>query len=61
LVAAAIVLCLRCAVAHYGELPAAGGMEREGSLAIREDVAEIAEAADPERSQPVASSELEPA
>jgi hypothetical protein len=61
LVAAAIVLCLRCAVAHYGELPAAGGMEREGSLAIREDVAEIAEAADPKRSQPVASSELEPA
>jgi hypothetical protein len=61
LVAAAIVLCLRCAVAHYGELPAAGGVDREGSLAIREDAVEIAEAAAPERGQPVASSKLEPA
>jgi hypothetical protein len=35
-------------------------MEREGSLAIREDDADMAAAVDPERSQPAASSELEP-
>jgi hypothetical protein len=38
-----------------------GVVDREGSLATKDDEADIAEAVDPERSQPVASSELEPA
>src|SRR6266446_2235301 len=43
-----------------GCLPS-GGVDREGSLAIKEGEPDIAAAVDPERSQSVASSELEPA